>query len=123
MTTEEMFEYGVMPIKGANAGKRCRVLSILPQDISVEIWDDKTERFTIPHGAYKVWSEPKTVFEDRSKIVTLGSLVEAAKKAELPDTTKIYIREWDRLWGVGSSIGPANVSVATINGEKIIIVE
>lgn len=123
MKTEELFELGVTPTEGANVGKRYRVLAIHPCEITVENWDDVTERFIIPHGRYKVWSEPKTVFEDRTKMVTLDTLNEAASKAGLPGSTRLYIREWDRFFGIGSSIGPANVSVATINGEKIIIVE
>ena len=123
MKTEELFENGVTPINGVNVGKRYRVLNIAPHEISVENWDDSTERFVIPHGDYKVWSHPKTVFEDRTKIVTLDSLYDAAHKANLPGSTRIYIREWDRFFGIGRSIGPANVSVATLNNDKIIIVE
>ena len=123
MKAEELFELGVTPTEGANVGKRYRVLAIQPREITVENWDEETERFTIPHGRYKVWSAPKTVFEDRTRMVTLDTLNEAAQKAGLPGSTRLYIREWDRFFGTGSSIGPANVSVAMINNEKIIIVE
>jgi len=117
MTTEQMFKMGVTPVEGALAGKRFRVLSIDADKMSVQNWDDDGERMTMKHGAYKIWEEPKTIFEDCDKVVTLGALKEAAEKKGLPDDTRIMVPSL--FYGVAG----ASIRLVEVNGKRAILID
>lgn len=114
MNTDEMFLRGVTPVDGTLAGKRFRVLSIMEDKVSVAAWNDPSERMTIRHGAYKLWSPPTTVLDDPGKVVTWGELKKAVEQAKLPDDTQIYVR-----WMFG--LYDATVVMGQVNKKKALI--
>lgn len=109
MNTEQMFKMGVTPIEGTLAGKRFRVLSIDPDMVSVQDWDEDSNRMTLRHGAYKLWEEPKTLFEDSSVEPTWGNLKKAMEAAGLPDDTRFVVPRTD--WFLRGYGEPATFSI------------
>ena len=66
MNLEDLFKYGVTPKDGEFAGDRFKVISVSESGVSVRKWGDPagTPRMTFSEGSYKIWQEPKTLFED-----------------------------------------------------------
>ena len=85
MRTEDLFKYGVTPIKGPRAGERFDVDSIGKDVIYVRDSEGICNRFE--HGSYKVWEKPKTLFEDDSIKPTWGNLKRAMAARGLSDDT------------------------------------
>lgn len=87
MNTEDLFKYGVTPKEGEHAGKRFKVLKIEPTGVYVNDWEDGHRGFYLANGAYDLWHEPKTLFEDSDIEPTWGNLKKAMESAGLPDDT------------------------------------
>ena len=85
MTTEDLFKYGVTPIKGPRAGEKFDVDSI-DKDV-VYVRDSEGNRNRFEHGIYRVWEKPKTLFEDDSIRPTWGNLKRAMAARGLSDDT------------------------------------
>ena len=94
MNTEDLFKYGVTPKEGEFAGERFKVISVSESGVSVRKWGDPagSPRMTFFEGSYKIWHEPKTLFEDDSIVATWGNLKKAMEKAGLSDDTRIKVR-------------------------------
>jgi hypothetical protein len=115
MNTEELFKYGVTPKEGAHAGERFRVMCIMPDKISVSEWDKEkpTVKLTLNHGEYRVYSPPKTLFEDDSIPATWGNLKRAVEEAGISDDTEFAIQE-DALWLSRGICRPATFSIENL---------
>ena len=86
MKTEDLFKYGVTPIDGPKAGKKFEVYNIDKDGVFVK--DEKGTHTNFPHGSYKLWEPPKTLFEDDSIEPTWGNLKKAFEAMGLPDDTR-----------------------------------
>lgn len=97
MNTEDLFKYGVTPKEGEFAGERFKVISVSESGVSVRKWGDPagTPRMTFSEGSYKIWQEPKTLFEDSTIKPTWGNLKKAVEAAGLGDDTLIAVPRTD----------------------------
>lgn len=116
MNLEEMFKSGVTPIAGENAGKRYRVVSINEKDISVREWDSQKFGPEMKHGEYRVWTPPKTVFDDVAMVVTWGELKRAMAQKGFGDDARLYVRDPFRFYGFAD----ANVGIGELDGKKVV---
>lgn len=97
MKTEDLFKYGVTPLEGEDAGKRYRVMCVMPDCISVSDWDKEKPALkkVLKEGEYKVWEPEKTLFEDHAIPATWGNLKKAVEAAGLGDDTLIAVPRTD----------------------------
>ena len=96
MNTEDLFKYGVTPNDGEFAGERFKVISVSESGVSVRKWGDPagSSRMTFSEGSYKIWHEPKTLFEDSSIRSTWGNLKKAVEIAGLGDDTLLAVPDF-----------------------------
>lgn len=85
MKTEDLFKFGVTPKDGPHAGEKFEVTSV---DRDVVYVHGKDGRNNFPHGTYKLWEPPKTLFDDDTIEPTWGNLKKAFEAMGLPDDTR-----------------------------------
>lgn len=84
MKTEDLFKFGVTPKEGPHAGEKFEVTSV---DRDVVYVHGKDGRSNFPHGSYRLWEPPKTLFDDDSIAPTWGNLKKAMEASGLSDDT------------------------------------
>lgn len=84
MKTEDLFEFGVTPKEGPHAGEKFEVTSV---DRDVVYVQGKDGRNNFPHGSYRLWEPPKTLFDDDDIRPTWGNLKKAMEASGLSDDT------------------------------------
>lgn len=84
MKTEDLFKFGVTPKEGPHAGEKFEVTSV---DRDVVYVHGKDGRNNFPHGSYRLWEPPKTLFDDDSIAPTWGNLKKAMEASGLSDDT------------------------------------
>lgn len=96
MNLEDLFKYGVTPNDGEFAGERFKVISVSESGVSVRKWGDPagSPRMTFSEGSYKIWQEPKTLFEDHTIPATWGNLKKAVEAAGLGDDTRFAVHDF-----------------------------
>lgn len=85
MKTEDLFKFGVTPKEGLHAGEKYEVTSVDRDAVYVY---GKDGRNNFPHGSYRLWEPPKTLFDDDSIAPTWGNLKKAVEALGLPDDTR-----------------------------------
>lgn len=86
MKTEELFERGITPKKGPNAGKKFEVSSIERDAVCAR--DPEGNRHKFEHGSYELWRPPVSLFHnDGSVKPTWGNLKRAMEESGLSDDT------------------------------------
>ena len=115
MNIEEIFENGVTPKTGENAGKKFDVIRIESDGVIVR--DEKGMAVKFAEGSYDLWHEPKTVFDDTTATVTWGNLKDAMAKAGLGDDTRFLIYHG----GFFRSIEDAAACVRKVKGKDCVI--
>lgn len=115
MNTEDLFKYGVTPNDGEFAGERFKVISVSESGVSVRKRGDPAGslRMTFSEGSYKIWHEPKTLFEDDSIVATWGNLKKAVEAAGISDDTEFAVQD-DASWLYRGICRPATFSVETL---------
>lgn len=84
MKTEDLFKFGVTPKEGPHAGEKFEVTSV---DRDVVYVQGKDGRNNFPHGSYRLWEPPKTLFDDDDIRPTWGNLKKAMEASGLSDDT------------------------------------
>lgn len=84
MSTEDLFKFGVTPKEGPYAGEKFEVTSVDRDAVYVR---GKDGRNNFPHGSYRLWEPPKTLFDDDDIRPTWGNLKKAMEASGLSDDT------------------------------------
>lgn len=84
MKTEDLFKFGVTPKEGLHAGEKFEVMSVDRDAVYVH---GKDGRNNFPHGSYRLWEPPKTLFDDDDIRPTWGNLKKAMEASGLSDDT------------------------------------
>lgn len=96
LNVKEIFEKGVTPVSGEDAGKKFAVES-LKRDGSISVRGADGRYRTLNDGEYRIYVPPKTMFE-KHFTPTWGNLKKACEESEVPDDTPLIVVDSD-IWG------------------------